>query len=510
MKGLAKILAPHMLAVILVVGIIFLLNFFVGKMPLRWDLTQEKEFSLTPATQKLLGRLEDRLTIKLYFSEDLPPQLLEIRQRSLDLINELQSLSQKAIVTEYVDPAPNEEKERETMMQGILPLNIDIIEKDKRLQKKFYMGMALYYQDRKESLPTVVQIDQLEYDIALRLIKLLQKDKPRIALILPKGKESLYQGAQQFLAEFAEVIPLNSEDKEIKKEKLNAVVIVEPRNLSATLLSELDLLIEGGSNVLIFAGRVDVSDKMQIESVDTGLDEWLKKKGITLTEKLALDVKQNAEAPVTENFLGFNVQRLIAYPFWPMSLKDQMNTDFAVTTGLEGVVFPWSNAFEISAAKDSGWKATPLISSSKTSFLQEDENPNVSFDYAQNMKDLPLLQELPLSLVLKNQKNDKSGQIFLTANFHMLRDQMLRILQPNAIFIQNLFEHASWGNELIGIRSRGKTARPLAEISDDTKNAIKLGHVFAVPGLAIFSGLTALSLHNRRRNRLIQMIQKEI
>lgn len=509
MKRLIKILSQNFLAVVLVLGIAFFLNFFASRLALRWDLTEEKEFSLSPATVKLMDQLKDRLTLKLYYSDDLPPQLLDIKQRSLDLFRELQGASKTSVILEHVDPAPNEDKERETMMQGILPLNADIIEKDKRVQKKFYMGVALYYQDRREIIPTVVQVDQLEYDLALRLVKLTQDTKPKMALILPPGKQNLYQGIRQFLGEFAEVTDLTSDAEEIKIQNPNAVVIVEPHGVSPKLLSGLDLLIEGGTHVLLFAGRVAVSDKMQIESVETGLGDWLDKKGIELGEKLVLDTRQNAEAPVSENFMGFAVQRFVAYPFWPVSLQDQLNRDFTGTSGLENLVFPWTNSLQIKADVKTDWQITPLASTSKTAFLQQDKNPGIGFDYAQNMTEYPTLQEFPLSVWLKNPKQKNSGQIFVTANFHMLRDQMLRTIQPNAIFLQNLFEYASAGNNLIGIRSRGKTDRPLREISDTTKNTIKLGHVFAIPALATLCGLLGLYGQKKRRARLIGEILRD-
>jgi ABC-type uncharacterized transport system involved in gliding motility auxiliary subunit len=46
----------------------------------RWDLTEKREYSLSPATQKLLGGLEDRVVINAYFTRRLPPYLTNLRR----------------------------------------------------------------------------------------------------------------------------------------------------------------------------------------------------------------------------------------------------------------------------------------------------------------------------------------------------------------------------------------------------------------------------------------------
>lgn len=489
--------------IVLLIGIFGLSNFFANEFSWRWDLSDEKEFSISPATQNLLSKLKDRLTLKLYYSADLPPQLITLKTQTLDLIEEIKALSPRPIIVEFVDPGQTEEQENQTLQQGIVPLNINIVEKDQRVQKKFYMGMTLHYLDRKESLPTTVQAGQLEYNIALKLVKLLQDKKPQMGLMIPKESAEKYKAIQTYLNEFAQIIPINSET-DLQKYELDTLVIIEPRNIPEKIMAELDFLLATGTNIAVFAGHQDVSPAMEITRITTGLEAWFKKFGLQLSENLVLDIKQNAEAPVVETVMGIRMQRYQPYAFWLASQKKELSTDHPITSQLETIVITWANAFEIEG-KNSDWQTTTLVSTSQAAFLQQGETV-IGFDYVETLENFPDLEKFPLSLVLKH-TDPKYGSVFLTANFHMLRDNLIQMFPTNTLFLQNLFEHASWGNDLIGIRSRGKVARPLKDISQQQKNLIKSGHIFAIPVVTILLGLLALWQQKRRRDKLIQELK---
>ena len=65
------------LAVIL--AIIVVVNLISGNLYLRLDFTADKRYTLSNATKDILNELEDVITVKAFFSEDLPPQLLSTR-----------------------------------------------------------------------------------------------------------------------------------------------------------------------------------------------------------------------------------------------------------------------------------------------------------------------------------------------------------------------------------------------------------------------------------------------
>ena len=63
----------------LLVGLI-LLNLTSRDIYHRFDLTDNKKFSLSSSSDSILAKLDDRLTIKVYFSDELPGDLGNTRR----------------------------------------------------------------------------------------------------------------------------------------------------------------------------------------------------------------------------------------------------------------------------------------------------------------------------------------------------------------------------------------------------------------------------------------------
>ncbi|MBT6033981.1 MAG: hypothetical protein HOH01_00090, partial [Candidatus Jacksonbacteria bacterium] len=77
-KKLKKRSQALSMVAILVVAIL-LINLIVSAVQLRLDLTENKEFSLSPITKTTIKNLEDVVNIKAYFSGDLNARLQPIK-----------------------------------------------------------------------------------------------------------------------------------------------------------------------------------------------------------------------------------------------------------------------------------------------------------------------------------------------------------------------------------------------------------------------------------------------
>jgi len=72
----------------------------------------------------------------------------------------------------------------------------------------------------------------------------------------------------------------------------------------------------------------------------------------------------------------------------------------------------------------------------------------------------------------------------------------------NYALLANVADWMTIGEDLIGIRSRGHTLRPLdANLSDATKARVQYANTLLVPSLVFVAGLIILGVrrHNRRR-----------
>ena len=73
------------LTIIIVIGILAVLNFFSYNIFYRFDLTQNKDYSLSKTSKLSAADLKDIINIKVYFSANLPSQFLNLRQEVGDI-----------------------------------------------------------------------------------------------------------------------------------------------------------------------------------------------------------------------------------------------------------------------------------------------------------------------------------------------------------------------------------------------------------------------------------------
>ncbi len=102
---------------------LLLLNVWMGNLRgLRTDLTQYKEYSLSPTTTELLGNLQEPLLIRAYISERSHPLLGPLGPQVEDMLREYAVAGGSLVTAEVVDPAANPDLEAEAnQTYGIQP-----------------------------------------------------------------------------------------------------------------------------------------------------------------------------------------------------------------------------------------------------------------------------------------------------------------------------------------------------------------------------------------------------
>ena len=95
-------------------------------------------------------------------------------------------------------------------------------------------------------------------------------------------------------------------------------------------------------------------------------------------------------------------------------------------------------------------------------------------------------------------------QILVVGNSNFITDQFLRMYPENVLFVQNALDWMTLGEDLIEIRSRGATARPLKELSAGARDAIRWANTLGIPILVILFGLIWNGARKKSRRRLAE------
>jgi len=173
--------------VLIVVAILFVLNYLVGGVGVgnfRIDLTEDKLYTLSDGTRAILGRLnpDKPVTIRYYVTTEdrvMPPILKTYARTIQDLLLEFQKASDGRIVIEKLNPNPNtedEDKAREDDVQG-MQVNSE--------GDNIYLGLVIQSAEKKEIIPFMNPNEEtaLEYNIARSIAKVTKTSKTVIGVM---------------------------------------------------------------------------------------------------------------------------------------------------------------------------------------------------------------------------------------------------------------------------------------------------------------------------------------
>ena len=172
------------LIVIILVNLAGLTLFF------RVDLTENKMFSLSDVSEEVVSSLSEPLTIKVFFTKNLPAPHNNTERYLHDLLKEYELHSNTFFNYSFYDVSPDAESmgvsgsvNRELAESyGIRPIQIRMIEQDELKFKNAYMGLVIIHGDIIEKIEAVTSMDGLEYQLTTAIKKMNNKISALLAL----------------------------------------------------------------------------------------------------------------------------------------------------------------------------------------------------------------------------------------------------------------------------------------------------------------------------------------
>ena len=282
------LLLSKLLTAVLVAANLVVANLLVKNVTgIRTDLTEDQRYEIGKGTRSILGDLEDSVSVRGYFSGNVPPRYAHVRRTILEKLQEYESASGNKLTYEFLDPETNEQAKRECDDQGIQPAQIEDFENV--TTSKFvtsYMALVFRYQDRKSILNCFVDLREgidrptqlagdLEYYLTNHIVKVANERKA-IGILAevhevpanqfqPRGPKRKTQGLgslKQWLERSYDVLQLDV--KEIARgvpipDAVDTLIVWRPRGYVDVGLYAIDQFIMRGGNTLFFVDSGEVS-----------------------------------------------------------------------------------------------------------------------------------------------------------------------------------------------------------------------------------------------------------
>jgi gliding-associated putative ABC transporter substrate-binding component GldG len=462
----------YTISIILFVAIILVINILSEHLYFRLDLTEENQYTLSKATREILHELQEPVTVKAYFSKDIPAQLIKTKNDFREMLVEYGRLSGQMLVYEFVSPNENEELETEAMQNGIQPVMINVREKDQMKQQRAYMGAVLSLGDRKETIPVVQPGLAMEYTLSTAIKKLSVTDKPVVGLLQGQGEPGLNELKQvgQELSILYRIETVRITDSTFIPGYINTLAIVRPTDtIPPVVFRRLDEFLGRGGRLFIAMNRVSGDLQNQYGTgLYTGLESWLRGKGLVVNENFLIDA--NCVNATMQQQIGNAIQiSSIAIPHIP---RLNRFADHSVTSGLEEVIFQFASTMDFMG--DSSITYTPLVFSSDQSGTQPAPQ---YFNYTRRwtQADFPM-QKLVVGAALEgNLAGDANSKmvVFSDGDFPVNSGGQQQINPDNVSLMVNSIDWLSDDTGLIALRTKGVSSRPIKQLEDSTRTLLK-------------------------------------
>ena len=488
--------------------ILILLNIISKNIFKRWDFTDNQIYSLSDSSQSIVSKIEDRLILKIYFSDDLPGEYGNNRRYLQDILEEYAAYSKGNIHFEFYQPESNEAMQEDAQKYGIQPVQLQVIENDKLEVKRVYMGMVFIYGDMRETIPLIEQTTGLEYNISTKIKKLVDNNKKTIAIAKTVNQENLKnENISQILGQRYSIRNLNFNQEIPSEVKLVLMNGVED-SISENEKLNLEKYINEGGHLLLAQNRVSWDlQTQQATQIESNIFSLLDSYGLHIEPNLVLDLNCG-QIQVQQNLGLFRIPVPMNYPFLPIIKKTNFNSNIEIVNGLEGLRMIFPSQVNIN---DSLNKVIPLFTSSnKSTSMQEffnlnpDPDANPSFKKLnEEGKILGAMAEIP------NKESSSLSKIILISDSKFISDDGGSDLNAteNHIFIENAVDYLLGDKELLSLRSREITNRPLEELDDDEKSRWKWANILLPSLLAISLGFFRLKKENNRTKYLEEIYE---
>src|SRR6266481_5425724 len=351
-------LGTALLAVALIV-----VNLFGRHIGGRIDLTPGNSFTLSPATRQLLRGLPDLVTVKLFASAALPPEVSFLKRDVDDLLNDYRAAGRGKLKVVIADPAADSAALREARSLGIPPVQFNVLGQAELQVKEGYLGIAVRYGDGVKTIPFVQQTNDLEYRLTSDIRELTHPEKAVIAFgeITDARGQRGFQALRERLDARYEVRPFGVADTTIAADVRVIAVAGTPDSLSPSQVTRLKGFLDRGGSLLLMAGGMQLQLSQQgppfAGSRRVGWNELLKPFGVSIASNMVYDLASNVQVGMPSQF----GQVLVPYPFWLRALSTKAAP---ANADLDAVVLPWTS--QIDTTHTPSTTVTPLFVTSRT------------------------------------------------------------------------------------------------------------------------------------------------
>jgi len=434
------------------IGILVVVNVLAYQNGKRWDLTEDKQFTLAPETLDTLQSLPEKVTATAFFTQRVPSDTAK------GLLDQYKFNSNGNFDYTFVDPEADP-----------LAAQSANITRDGTVVVR--MG------DQQESVTTVT-----EQELTGALVHLINPTSESIYFLIGHGEYSPDDTGDQSLSQIKGTL----ESKNYKVSTLNllatnqipddarVIVVAGPKKpVSQGEVDQLDTYLKNGGSLIVMEEPIPTTDFG--DAPDPLADYLAQNWGVTLGKDIVVDLSSN------QPFVSYAA----SYADHPITQKMQSMVS----------VFPTARSAQAGSAPE-GVTSSNLVMTAQNSWAEtnlaglNDPNSQIGFD---DGVDVP--GPVSIAAVAENTSTNTRLVIFGDADFPV--NANVGAYGNSDLFV-NSIDWAAKQENLINLTPKQNTNRLIVPPQRITMNLILLGSVFILPGLPLLAGVVVWIQRRRR------------
>lgn len=400
-----KVKRQNILELALLLVVVILVNLVGYYAYHRFDLTQEKRFTISKGTKTYLKELKDIVYIKVYLGDDnLPAGFRRLQKATRELLDEFKVYGKKNIEFEFVNPSesPDQKTRREVYdalaKDGIEYYNVQSQKSDgTNTAQVVFPGALMTYRQHGQEYERIVNffqgnlsgnfndasvnraIETLEYEFITGVRTVSRENTPTVGFIEGHGELDQYQVARfaRAIGDFYIVKRIKIDEKIGALDGCQAIVIADPKEkYSEKDKFIIDQFIMKGGKVLWLVDAVKV-DMAALESKpetmgeinsQVNLGDIIYSYGARINSSLIQDF-QCAMMPVNSAPEGAEQPKIqLAYfPFFPLGMG---RDDNPVSRNINPVKFDFVSPIDTVGEDPKVRKSVLLASSTQSRIIR--------------------------------------------------------------------------------------------------------------------------------------------
>ncbi len=354
---------------ILVFAILIVVNVIAQYFYKQFDLTGDKRFTLTNATETLIENQEDLIFVRVLLDGDFPAGFKRLQTSTREMLQKFRAVNPN-FEYEFSDPLEGSLDEvnaikTEMAKDGIVPVNLTVKDGDEISQKLIY-PFAIFNIGQRNVVVNLLEqqsaelsdeqvlnnsISLLEYKFADAIQKLNLTEKPNILFTEGNGelKDQQLASLTTSLKSFYNTGRLDLDSIYRIEKELDLLVVAAPKEkISLKNQFKIDQYIMNGGKVIWLIEKLEVSlDSISVQRfhvpklIETDLDDMFFRYGIRIQPNLILDL-ECSRIPQVIGQQGGKVQTELFYWYYHPLIASNSNHPMVKNIDRVNMFFPSS------------------------------------------------------------------------------------------------------------------------------------------------------------------------